>query len=183
MSKNEILIYVFNNTLFANYANKMNSRLKDEIMSETISILSEIDEVKLKFLYDSHGLNSYVLTIIFNMVVNSMSPLNATYSKNYYNIDNLYNCSDNEEEDFFKSSEASDLITDIKAFLNKRSNISEEEALNCELFNRSFFGGETFEEISEIKGIPKTTVFTTVKDVKRIVKDKFESKYDEIRHL
>ena len=97
-------------------------------------------------------------------------------------FDNIYSDIDIlESEDIFISDESLQLIEDMKAFINKRALINESEAYNSMVFSRSFFGGETFQEISDSVGVTKTSVFNTVKEVKQVVNTKFKDRYIDVR--
>ena len=182
MKRNDIILKIYKNSLFRSYAAKLCPRLVEEILSEMQMSLLKMNEQRLIDLYESKDLDRYVIAIIYNMVVNPQSPLNKVYSENHIIIDNIYSDIDIiESEDIFISDESLQLIEDMKAFINKRALINESEAYNSMVFSRSFFGGETFQEISDSVGVTKTSVFNTVKEVKQVVNTKFKDRYIDVR--
>jgi antitoxin component of RelBE/YafQ-DinJ toxin-antitoxin module len=180
--RNGIVTQIYNNKFFRSYASKICPRLTEEILSElSMSLLSMKIDSLIK--YHAQGvLDQYCTTIIYNMVVNPKSPLNKVYSEKHIPIDNIYSDIDSAtEENVFISNESLELVEDIKAFISKRALINEEEAYNSSVFYRSYFGGETFQEISDSIGVTKTSVFETVKGVKQIVETKFLKQYTDVR--
>ncbi len=184
MTLEKILIEINREPLFKSYAAKMSPKFVNEIISEVIIIIAEMDREKVLSLYSKGDLKRYIITVITNMVINPKSPFNKMYNSQNKDISKVYNYSANkDEEDVFISSEALELIQDIKAFILKRSLISEEEAINSDLFYRFTFGGETFQEISDSTGIAKTSVFNTVKSIEQIIETKFKTQYGRIRNI
>lgn len=182
MKVDDIIVEVYENILFRRYATKICPRLVDEILSELYESVLKMDAAKVVHLYESKNLDKYCISIIYNMVVNPQSPLNKVYNHDHINIDNVYSDIEiSDDEDIFISDESIELIEDIKKFIHKRSKINEEEFYNSMVFSRSFFGGETFQEISDSIGVTKTSVFQTVKAVKQIVNTKFKNKYIDVR--
>tara|TARA_R110001632_G_scaffold123505_3_gene236252 strand:- start:198 stop:752 length:555 start_codon:yes stop_codon:yes gene_type:complete len=183
MTKDKILIEIYNNKLFKSYAAKMSPKLVDEVISEVIITVANMNTEKVLDLYYKKDLNRYIITIITNMIINKKSPFNKMYNNADFQIEAAFNFKDITTEDNpFTGEESIELIEDIKSFLNKRDGISLEEKESNDLFDMAFFQSETYQDVADTTDKSKTTIYNSVQDVKEVVVTKFKNRYNDIRN-
>lgn len=182
MNRDDILIEVFNDSFYKGYAAKLSPKLVDEIQSELIAILAEMDAEKLIQLHSNNELRYYSIAIIRNMVLNKKSPFNKMFNDNH-NFDEEFDIADDIDEPSvdFDDDGADCLIADIYKFLNNRASEVSGAWYDEGLFKIYFGEDLTLREVSERTGIPLSSVYHNIKSTMKLIGNEFKDRYNDVR--
>jgi len=181
MIKDKILISVYEDKMYNNYARKFYPHLVDEMVAEMVFSLLLLDDRKLENLYNNNELKYYCIAIIRNMAYNKHSPFRKNYVNDNVEIDNI----DIVEVDKVKHADSIDIFnlsSDIDEFVKNKVIKVRGVISEGDLFNMHFKKKLSFRAISKKTGLPLRCLFINIKKTQQEVVDKFKIDYNDIGH-
>ena len=183
MNRDKILIEVFNDNFYKCFAASLAPTLVDEVQSELIVTLAEMNEEKLITLYNNKELKYYSIAIIRNMVLNKRSPFNKQFEKGLCYEDNkdVWNAAEEVAVIDFNDDAGDKLLADIYSFLSTRSKNVSGGWYDEKLFKMYFGDNVSFRDVSKKTGIPTSSIYHNIKNTTEIINNEFKTTYDGIR--
>ena len=179
MVKDEILISVYEDEMYKNYARKFFPSLVDEMISETIFSLLLMDEGKLKNLHNNNELKYYCIAIIRNMACNKYSPFRQNYIDENIDIDTI-DIVEADNSAHVSSIDVFSLSSRIDRFVKSKKTKVRNVISESELFNMHFKDKLSFRAISKKTGLPLRCLFINIKKTQKEVFNKFNVDYDSM---
>ncbi len=179
MTRDKILLEIYNDSFYRGYISKLTPNLVDECHSEFLLVVSEMCETKLSLLHSYNELKYYAISIIRNMVYNKNSNFNKSFNNDLQNLDDYpFLCDEDDAEN--KNDAEDELINDIKEFLTKRAENVDGAWYDKQLFKMYFEDEDTFRGISDKTSIPTSSIFHNIKGTQSVIQQKFKKRYDDL---
>jgi len=181
-----------------------NKTKQEELFSEFILIVLELDQDKVKQLVDRKEFKYYAIAIIRGLVYSKYSSYNknsrsiveaaASYNKfdstkvssyNYIDHDELMDEHTEEgegEPSYLNTKDAKKLLKKVDKLLSKGVDEDVNIWYSQKIFDVYFNEYNSFRKMSKATSIPTNSIYNSIKDTKEKIKDNLGKEYERLKH-
>ena len=173
---------IYLDSFYRGYCNSLvyNKTKQEELFSEFILIVLELDKEKVRQLVDRKEFKYYAIAIIRGLVYSKYSQ----YNKNNISFNEITEnyTEETTEPSYLDTKESKKLLKKVDKLLSKGVDEDINIWYSQKIFDVYFNEYNSFRKMSKATSIPMNSIYNSIKDTKEKIKDNLGKEYERLKN-